>query len=132
LWGGGINRFILAFLIDVSEDVIENKISGGLLGKDEGLAEFLKLSGLVGGFADDLDDDVVEGSLGVDVGDTDFAVLEVEFSDTLLNSLYKLDNAFGNFGINDLHFGQRTPELPQLQDQRRIENACHRKAGCHQ
>ena len=64
------------------------------MGKDEGLAEFFKLGGLVGGFADDLDDDVVEGSLGVDVGDTDFAVLEVEFSNTLLNSLYRLNNAF--------------------------------------
>jgi hypothetical protein len=91
LWGSCINLFLLAFLIDVSEDVIENKVSSGLLGKDEGLAEFLKLGRLVGGFTDDLDDNVVEGSLGVDVGDTDFAVLEVKFANTFLNSLKKLD-----------------------------------------
>lgn len=85
--------FLFAFLVDISEDIIENKVSGGLLGKDEGLAEFLELGRLVGGFTDDLDDDVVEGSLGVDVGDTDFAVLEVEFANTFLNSLLTLDKS---------------------------------------
>lgn len=60
------------------------------MGKDEGLAEFLELSGLVGGFADNLNDNVVERSLGVDVGDTDFTVLEVEFKDTFLDCLQLL------------------------------------------
>jgi hypothetical protein len=87
LWGSCVNLLIIALLIDVSEDVIENKVSGGLLGKDEGLAEFLEFGGLVGGFANDLDDDVVEGSLRVDIGDADFAVLEVKLANAFLNSL---------------------------------------------
>ena len=52
--------------------------------------ELLELSGLVGCFTDDLNDDVIVRSLGIDVGDADFAVLEIEFFDTLLNSLYLL------------------------------------------
>jgi len=51
------------------------------------LDELLELSGLVGCFTDDLNDDVIVRSLGIDVGDADFAVLEIEFFDTLLNSL---------------------------------------------
>lgn len=99
------------------------------MGKDEGLAEFLELGRLVGGFTDDLDDDVVEGSLGVDVGDTDFAVLEVEFANTFLNSLLTLDKSSAIPDVNNLQLGQQRPERPQLQDQKRIGNACHRKAS---
>ena len=121
--------FLLALFIDVSEDVVENEVSGRLLGKNEGLAEFLELSRLVGGFANDLDDDVVKRSLGVDVGDTDFAVLEVKFANTFLDSLLPLDRVFAIVqGIN-LRLGQQRLELPQLQDQTRIGSACHRKAN---
>ncbi len=87
MWDSRINLLLLAFLIDVSEDVIENKVSGGLLGKNEGLAEFLKLCRFVGGFADDLNNDVVERSLRVNVRDPDFTVLEVKFTNAFLNSL---------------------------------------------
>ena len=102
MWSSCINLFVFTFLIDIPENVIENKVSGGLLGKDEGLAEFLELGRLVGGFTDDLDDDVVEGSLGVDVGDTDFAVLEIEFANTFLNSLLTLDKIFCHAGCEQL------------------------------
>ena len=41
------------------EDVVEDEVSGRLLSKNEGLNKFLKLGGLVGGFTNDLDDDIV-------------------------------------------------------------------------
>lgn len=64
-----------------------------MLGKNEGLDEFLEFGGFVRRFTDDLNDDVVEGCLGVNVGDTYFAVLEVEFADTFLDSLRVLEYA---------------------------------------
>jgi hypothetical protein len=81
------NLLFLTLLIDVSEDIIQNKVSGRLLRKDEGLDEFLELSRFVGCLADDLNDDVVDGSLRINVGDSDFAVLEIEFLDALLDGL---------------------------------------------
>jgi hypothetical protein len=59
--------------------------------KDKGLDEFLEFGGLVGCFTDDLYDDVIEGGLGIDVRNADFAVLEIQFFDTLLDSLQLLD-----------------------------------------
>ena len=94
MWSSRINLLIISLLIDVSEDVIKNKVSGWLFGKDEGLAEFLELGGLVGGFANDLDDDVVERSLGVDIGNADFAVLEIKLANALLDSLQMLGDVF--------------------------------------
>lgn len=54
-----VNRLLLTLLINVSEDVVEDEVSGRLLSKNEGLNKLLKLGGLVGGFTDDLDDDIV-------------------------------------------------------------------------
>lgn len=124
--GCGIDMFILSLLVDVSENIVENKVSGGLLGKDEGLAELLELRRLVGRFADDLNDNVVEGRLGIDVGDTDFAVLEVEFEDTFLNCLQLLNNVLCQGGVNSLQFDPQRQEQLQPLDQRRIEIACRR------
>lgn len=62
-----------------------------MLSKDEGLDELLELGRLVGGFADNLDDDVIEGSLGIDVRDADLAVLEVELADAFLDGLWLLE-----------------------------------------
>lgn len=81
---------ILALLVDESEDVVQNKVTLGLLRKDKGLAKLLGLAGFVRGLANDLDDDVVKGGLGVDVGDADFAVLEIEILDALPNVLYNV------------------------------------------
>jgi hypothetical protein len=86
-----VNRFLLTLLVYVSEDIVKNEVSGGLLGEDECLDKLLELGGFVGCFTDDLNDDVVVGSLGIDVRDADFAVLEVEFLNSLLNSLLMLD-----------------------------------------
>ena len=83
-----VNRLLLTLLVYVSEDIIENEVSGWLLGKDKRLNELLEFGGFVGCFTDDLNDDVVVGSLGIDIRDPDFAVLEIEFFNPLLNSLF--------------------------------------------
>jgi len=49
-----------------------------LRGENEGLCELSVRLGLVGDLANDLDDDVDVGRLGVDIGDADLAVLELE------------------------------------------------------
>jgi len=81
-----LDRLLVALLIDVSEDVVEDEVSGRLLSKNESLNKLLQFGGLVGGFTNNLDNDVVVRSLGVDVGDANLAVLEVEVLDALLNS----------------------------------------------
>lgn len=49
--------------------------------------ELLRLAGLVADLTDDLNDDVVVGGLGVDVGDSDLAVVEVKLLDALRDGL---------------------------------------------
>jgi hypothetical protein len=70
-----------------------------LLGKDKGLDKLLQLGRFIGGFTDDLNNDVVVGCLGINVRNADLAVLEVEFFDTLLDSLCLLDS---NLGVKSL------------------------------
>lgn len=70
-----------------------------MLGKDKGLDKLLQLGRFIGGFTDDLNNDVVVGCLGIDVRNADLAVLEVEFFDTLLDSLCLLDL---NLGVKSL------------------------------
>jgi hypothetical protein len=89
-FGKGRLRF-LALLLNVSEDVVKNEKTCGLSSKDKGLTEFFGLATLVGGFPNNLNDDVIEGALGVDVCDADFAVLEFEGGNALLNLLLLLD-----------------------------------------
>jgi hypothetical protein len=92
-WGSGLladsslNNLLLGLLVDVAEDVVKNEVSGWLLGEDEGLDELLQLGRLVGGLANDLDDDGLVRALGVDVRDADLAVLELKRLDTLLDGL---------------------------------------------
>lgn len=69
-----------------------------LLSEDKGLDEFPRVLGLVGDLANDLDKDVLQRSLGVDVGDADLAVLEVELRDALLDVL-AADRDVGNLGL---------------------------------
>jgi hypothetical protein len=57
------------------------------LGEDKGLNEFLGLSSLVGSLTNNLDDDAIEGGLGVNIGNSNFAVLEIELLDSFLDSL---------------------------------------------
>lgn len=78
---------LLSLLVDVAEDIIENEISSGLLSKDEGLDELFEFGGFVGCFTDYLNNDIIEGALRVNVRDSDLAVLEIEFPDSLLDSL---------------------------------------------
>lgn len=78
---------LLGLLGKVAEDVVENEVSVGLLGENEGLNEALVRLTLVGDLTNDLDDDVGVGALGVDVGDADFGVLELELLDALVDGL---------------------------------------------
>lgn len=55
--------------------------------EDESLYKFFRLAAFVREFADDLNNDVIVGGLCIDIGDTDFSVLEIELFDTLLDSL---------------------------------------------
>lgn len=87
----GLILFFLSLLIDITEYVVENEVASGLFGEDEGLDKLLQLCRLVGGFADDLDDNVIEGALRIDIGDSNFTVLKVELLDSLLDSLQLLD-----------------------------------------
>lgn len=82
-----LDNLLLGLLVDVAEDIVEDEVSGGLLGEDESLDELLQLGRLVGGLANNLDDDGLIGTLGVDVRDADLAVLELERLDTLLDGL---------------------------------------------
>ena len=77
----------LGLLGKVAEDIVQDKVTVGLLGEDEGLDETLVGLTLVGDLANDLDDDVGVRALGVDVGDADFGVLEVELLDALVDGL---------------------------------------------
>jgi len=122
-----INGLLLAFLIYVSEDIVKNEISGRLLGEDECLDKLLEFGGFVGCFTDDLNDDIVVGSLGIDVRDADFAVLEIEFFNSLLNSLLILDCELDAV-FADLHFDRQKLEPIPPRDQKRTGNAFHRKA----
>jgi len=83
-------ELLLELLLDVSEHVVENKISGWLLGENECLNKFLWLSILVGCLSDNLDNDVLVGSLGVDIRNANLAVLEIQSLDALLNGLNML------------------------------------------
>lgn len=90
LFGGrlGFRSGLFLFLVvDISQDVVDDEVAGGLRREDKGLDELLGLSGLDGALTNDLDDDVVERGLGIDVCDADFAVLEVEALNSLLDSL---------------------------------------------
>jgi hypothetical protein len=78
---------LFGFLSKVAEDVVQYKVTVGLLGENESLGEALVGLALVGDLADDLNDDVGVRALGVDVGDADLGVLEVESLDALVDGL---------------------------------------------
>lgn len=84
---GGLGGLFLGLLIDVPQNIVEDKVARGLLSQNKGLDKLLGLSRLVGGLTDDLNDNILEGRLRVDVGDADLAVVEVELLDALLDSL---------------------------------------------
>jgi hypothetical protein len=98
------------------------------LGKDKCLDKLLELGRFIGGFTDDLNNDVVVGCLGIDVRNADLAVLEIEFFDTLLDSLYLFRSKSWSEELADLHFDRRKLELPQPQDQKRTGSASHKRA----
>lgn len=82
-----LELLLLRLLSKVAEDVVQDEVTVGLLGEDEGLDETLVGLALVGDLTNDLDDDVRIRTLGVDVSDADLGVLEVELLDALVDGL---------------------------------------------
>jgi hypothetical protein len=80
---------LLLSLVHISKDVVEQEVSGGLLSEHKSLDKLLRLARLVADLTNDLDDDVVVRSLGVDIGNADFAVVEVKLLDALRDGLVK-------------------------------------------
>jgi hypothetical protein len=88
--GGGLVLeifFLLRLLGKITEDVVENEVAVGLLSKNKSLGETLVGMALVGDLANDLDDNVGLGALGVNVGDADLGVLEIKELDALVDGL---------------------------------------------
>lgn len=78
---------LLRILSKVAEDIVEDEVAVGLLGENEGLHESLVWLTPVGDLADDLNDNVGVGALRVDVGNTNFGLVEVEILDPLVYGL---------------------------------------------
>jgi hypothetical protein len=117
LFGGSLG-ILLRLLVDVSEYVIKNEVSGWLLSKNESLYEFLKLSRLVGSLSDDLNNDVLIRRLRVNIRNADLAVLEVELFDTLLNCLQKLVSTLQVLTLMNSRFVQEKQGRLQPLDQK--------------
>ena len=79
---------LLRLLSKVAEDVIEDEVAVGLLGKDKGLDKALVRLALVGDFTNYLDHDVGIGALRIDVGNANLGVLEIQLLDTFVDCLY--------------------------------------------
>jgi hypothetical protein len=78
---------LILLVNQVPEDIVEDVVAIGLLGKNKGLDELAGRLRLVGDLANDGDQDIAEGGLGIDVQDADLAFLEVELLDLLADSL---------------------------------------------
>jgi hypothetical protein len=87
--GSGLVKLflLLGLLSKVTEDVVQYEVTVGLLSEDECLCETLVGVALVGDLADDLNDNVGLGALGVDVGDANLGVFEVVELDALVDCL---------------------------------------------
>jgi hypothetical protein len=83
----GIIHDLILLVNQVPEDIVEDVVAIGLLGKNKSLDELAGRLRLVGDLANDGDQDVAEGGLGIDVQDADLAFLEVELLDLLADSL---------------------------------------------
>ena len=72
---------------DVAEDIIQDKVAVRLLGQNESLRKFALRLLLGRHFANDLDDNVLPRALGIDIRDADFAVLNIQLFDALIDCL---------------------------------------------
>jgi hypothetical protein len=87
--GGGLSSDLLLFINHVTEDVVENIVTIGLLSENKGLHELAGGLGLVGDLANNRDQDVVERGLRVDVQDAHLALLEVQLLNLIVDSLVR-------------------------------------------
>lgn len=81
-----LQALLIVLFLQVSEDIVEDEISIGLFGEEESLGEFPPRLVVVGHFANGLNNDAIVGrGLSVDRVDVDFAVLEANGQDLLVD-----------------------------------------------
>ena len=78
---------LLSLVSQVAEDIVKHIVTVRLLSQNKGLNEFARRLRLVGNLADNRDKDVVKRGLGINVQDTDLAVLEVKLLEFFVDSL---------------------------------------------
>lgn len=79
----------LRVVLEVTENVVQDVETLGLLGQEEGLDELLGRAAPVGHLSEDLDhDSSVQRGLAVDVADQDLAVLEIQSKNLGVNALF--------------------------------------------
>jgi hypothetical protein len=83
-----LSQILILFIKKITEDIVENEVTVWLFGKDKGLNELSVWCRFVRDFSDDLYDDILEGSLRIDIEYPNFAVLDVE-------SLYSVADCLG-------------------------------------
>ena len=94
------------FLLKETEDVIEDKVSVRLLGQEKRLRELAPKIATIGHFADDLDDDpAICRGLRVDRVDEDFAVLEPDRNNLVVDFLR------GDIALENLARGEKVAHL---------------------
>ena len=75
-------------LLEIAEDIVEDKVAVWLFGKEEGLGEFAPCPIVIGHFADNEDDDTaVGGRLGIDVVNVDLALVVADSGDAVVDFL---------------------------------------------
>lgn len=82
-------RLDLSVFLEVTENVVQDVKTLGLLGQEEGLDKLLGRTAPVGHLSEDLDhDSSVQRGLAVDVTDQDLAVLEIQSQNLGVNALF--------------------------------------------
>jgi hypothetical protein len=77
------------FLLEETEDIVEDEVSVRLLSKEEGLNKLFPSLSTIGHFTDDLDDDAtIRGRLSVHGVNVDLAVLETDGGDKIMDFLW--------------------------------------------
>lgn len=87
---GGLTGIVRldSLLLEETENVVKDKVSVGLFGKEEGLDKLAPWLGVVGHFTDDLNDDATVGrGLSIDRVDENFAIFETDGRDFVVDFL---------------------------------------------
>jgi hypothetical protein len=111
--GGGDLRFV-AFLLEVTADVVQDEVAIGLFGEEERLGELAPGSASVRHLADNLNDDAaLRRALTVNIADVDLAVFEAERHDLVVNFLLERSERNGKRNIISLVVFAEVPPTQQ-------------------